>query len=285
MSASRGFAAIPNHIIRDSTLTPATRILYGVIVSYAWSGRVCSVSTGRLCEEAGMGRSAFFEGIATLRDRGLLDIEKRRSANGWKNVYVPTMRGVEIDDDEGGSPDSGRGVVRQADGGSSATRTQKKTKEEEDSEPYGSESLRARDDELPGLAPSPPAGCAAAKTQPKVNRVPVSDEHMKIAEGIVAAFNEHAGTRFTAIAHLVPLVMRIREHPELGLPDHQRIIRHQLAAPWWKGPPGLNVIYGQGALFERAMHAEAAPVARNGCEPGRLRYAGDFSRFEGLVKE
>ena len=40
MSAARGFTAIPNAIMRDASIPPSTRLLYGVIMSYAWSGLV-----------------------------------------------------------------------------------------------------------------------------------------------------------------------------------------------------------------------------------------------------
>lgn len=136
MSAARGFTAIPNHIIRDASIPPSTRLLYGVIMSYAWSARACTASAATLCDDTGIGRSAFFEGIALLRDRGLVEVQKRKSKNGWRNVYVPVAKGVEIpdaddDDDGGGRPTSGRRVVQDPDGGSSATRTQKKTNDEE----------------------------------------------------------------------------------------------------------------------------------------------------------
>jgi hypothetical protein len=136
MSAARGFTAIPNAVIRDASIPPSTRLLFGVIMSYAYGSRVCTASADTLCEDAGIGRSAFFEGIALLRERGLVDVQKRKSKNGWRNVYVPIAKGVEIpdDEDEGGSPTSGRRVVQDSDEGLSATRTQKKKENEEGSE-------------------------------------------------------------------------------------------------------------------------------------------------------
>lgn len=153
MSAARGFTAIPNAVIRDATIPPSTRLLYGVIMSYAWSSRQCTASRETLCADAGIGKSAFFEGISLLRDRGLLDVEKRKSKNGWRNVYVPVAKGVEIPDgdDDGGSPTSGPGVDRDPDGGSSATRTQKKTQGEEQpsADASGHAHVRQSDDAFP----------------------------------------------------------------------------------------------------------------------------------------
>jgi hypothetical protein len=92
----------------------------------------------------------------------------------------------------------------------------------------------------------------------KVNRRPVTPAELHLAEEVVAAFNVIAGTRFTLAAHLVPVVGRIREHPELTLAEHRAIIERQFAAPWWSDTPSPEVIYGKAATFERAMHSTGA---------------------------
>lgn len=147
MSAARGFTAVPNAVVRDASLPPATRLLYGVILSYAFGGRACTASVETLCEDTGIGRTAFFAGVTALRERGLLKVEKRKSRNGWRNVYVPVAKGVEItgaDDDEGRS-DSDQRVVRETNGGSSATRTQKKKRTEEEASADAEAAARASD--------------------------------------------------------------------------------------------------------------------------------------------
>lgn len=153
-AGARGFTSIPNVFVRDRTLPPATRLLYGVILSYSWTPRGCTASVETLCDDTGIGRTAFFDSIRVLRDRGMLNVEKRKSRNGWRNVYVPVvdLKGVTVTGDEDAGevvrdPDEGSSV--QADEGSSATRTQKKTKGEEASSADAEERARAIKNRIP----------------------------------------------------------------------------------------------------------------------------------------
>ena len=54
------------------------------------------------------------------------------------------------------------------------------------------------------------------------------------------------------------IVLRHREHPELSADDHAAIISVSLASPWWSGVPGPEVVYGNAALFERALESARA---------------------------
>jgi hypothetical protein len=139
--STRGFAAIPNHVIRDSSLPASARLLYGIILSYAFAGRRCTASTARLCDEAGIGRSAFFDAIKVLRTRGLLEVEKVETDRGWRNVYKPVTRELSIEDEgEEASPDIGLplgGSSAQPDGGSSAQPDAEEDHSQEDQSPNG----------------------------------------------------------------------------------------------------------------------------------------------------
>jgi DNA-binding MarR family transcriptional regulator len=87
----------------------------------------------------------------------------------------------------------------------------------------------------------------------KVNRKTVTVAEYELAEQIVPAFNEVAGTSYTVDAHLAPIVGRIREHPDLSADDHRGIIAVAFADPYWSGPPSPAVIYGNGAIFEKSL--------------------------------
>jgi DnaA N-terminal domain len=100
-------------------------------------------------------------------------------------------------------------------------------------------------------------------SRPKVNRKPVTDDEMALAEQIIAAFNAAAGTQVTTEAHLIPVVGRIREKADLTAEQHRAIIAAVFLDPWWKGPPGPQVIYGNAAQFERSIEMwRAAPAAK-----------------------
>lgn len=74
-----------------------------------------------------------------------------------------------------------------------------------------------------------------------------------MAEQIVHEFNMAAGSAFTLQANFTPIIGRIREKPGLTIEQHRRVIDAALLDPWWKGKPGLNVVYGNAGQFERCL--------------------------------
>ena len=111
-----------------------------------------------------------------------------------------------------------------------------------------------------------------------VDRKPVTAEEAQLAAMILHAWNTVTGQHLRAKEWLGKIVMRVREHPELTRRDHEEIIRRALADPWWKGDPSPSVVYGNGAVFERAMQAPAAAPAQRAhdiaqAEIDRLRRA------------
>lgn len=109
-----------------------------------------------------------------------------------------------------------------------------------------------------------------------VDRKPVSAWEAELALGILAAFNEKAGTRYRSAEYLRGIVGRIREHPDLTLSDHVSIIVRNLANPWWNDEAAPNVVYGNEATFDRAMHRVEG---KQGGKPGSA-FAGDLRRFD-----
>lgn len=101
--------------------------------------------------------------------------------------------------------------------------------------------------------PQNPSRVDGRAKRPKVAGKLVTAAELGLANQIVAAFNVTAGSAFTVDAHLVPIVGRIREHPDLAADDHARIIRVNFLRPWWKDRPTPKVIYGNAAAFEAAL--------------------------------
>lgn len=87
----------------------------------------------------------------------------------------------------------------------------------------------------------------------KVDRKPVAWEHARLAQDVLAAWNELTQQDLRARTWLAKIVMRIREYPEATLDDHRYLIERNLAHPWWKGAPTPSVIYGSDAQFERSV--------------------------------
>lgn len=92
-----------------------------------------------------------------------------------------------------------------------------------------------------------------------VNRVKVGPKEGWLAREVLWQWNEQTGQRLASQDWLAKIIMRIREHPELTLPDHAHIIRHTLADPWWKGVASPSVIYGNGAQFEKSLTEASNP--------------------------
>ena len=101
----------------------------------------------------------------------------------------------------------------------------------------------------------------------RVGRKPVTGLEWQLAGEILAEFNSWAGTGYSVEAHITPIVGRIREHPDLAIDDHRRVIRATFLAPWWgEETPGVEVIYGNRALFERQLE-RAKPGGGQGGPP------------------
>lgn len=97
---SGGYVSVPNAIMRDQTMTPGTRVLFGVILSYAWEsgGGRCIVSKDDLAKQAGISVSTFWASIKTLRERGLIEVVQTPHPRGVVNEYRPVTSPVRISD-------------------------------------------------------------------------------------------------------------------------------------------------------------------------------------------
>jgi hypothetical protein len=295
-----GWTQIPNAIMRDTTIPPTTRLLYGVILSYAWGDRgVCTKAAKDLAVEAGIGRSAFFEGVALLRERGLLRVDKRKVGRTFANVYVPLARGVTVTGDGGIEPDaepdstgpeSGlrqSDAVQEADPTPSATRTQNKTKDEEDQDDAVASSAHMNGSDQGSLGVDVPR-----RPRLMFNRKVVTVAEWQAVETIVPIFNEIMGTKIglwdkTATSRIVGVLRSFPEAMGMSAADHRRIITNNAAAPWWNGgqggkPDTVGVIYSTGA-WARASRCDGLPQGRGSQRARTLAVLSAMERGEGRL--
>lgn len=89
----------------------------------------------------------------------------------------------------------------------------------------------------------------------KVDKQLVTEEEEAMARDVLAHWNEVAKSSLNSKPWLGKIVMRIREHPEATLADHQHIIDVNWANPWWKpdSGPTPSVIYGSEEQFDRSI--------------------------------
>ncbi len=87
----------------------------------------------------------------------------------------------------------------------------------------------------------------------KVDRVGVTEAEGGLARAVLATWNDLTGQKLTSKDWLAKIILRIREHPDLGLDSHEHVITAALRDPWWSGPASPSVVYGNGAQFERCV--------------------------------
>lgn len=123
------------------------------------------------------------------------------------------------------------------------------------------------------LEGSPPRSPSPAKLVSEVDGVRVTNEEDALTLAVLAAFNAAAGTDYRSKYYYRGVVMRLREHPELDLAGHERIIRRALDNPWWSGDPSPAVIYGKDTVFERALNMKEKGGGQRDSASSSRRYA------------
>jgi hypothetical protein len=111
----------------------------------------------------------------------------------------------------------------------------------------------------------------------EVNRKPVSDAEYELAAAIVTAFNAIFDTAVSTDAHLVPVVGRIRERPELTDAQHRKVMEAVATGRQWWDTPAPRIVYGNAARFEesieaaRAAHRQRSKTTRQGSDANERR--------------
>ncbi len=100
-------------------------------------------------------------------------------------------------------------------------------------------------------SPIPPEGDLPPVPRKKVARKQVTEAEWAMAHAIIPTFNAVAGTAYKVEAHLVKVVGRVREYPDLTAEQHREIIEVAFADPHWTGHPSPAVVYGNAAIFEK----------------------------------
>lgn len=97
----------------------------------------------------------------------------------------------------------------------------------------------------------------------KVDRKVVTGDEYTLAAAVVSSFNEVAGTAFSTDANLTPVVMRIRQRPDLTAANHRFLIEAVFAAEhWWSDPPGIEIVYGNPKIFEKSVELARAAAKK-----------------------
>ena len=191
-------------------------------------------SQRRLAEECEMGRATVQRKLAKLRELGLLevDVQPNGGSNGYR-LLAGNGNGRVPQSEAPGVRQSEAGVHHGSDAGVPHSREAHNRKEPSVTDQLQLQSARAR--------------------PPEVDKRKVTKGEAQLAERVLAAFNAEFGTSFTASDYWRGVVMRIREHPELDLAEHEALIGKGHRNPWWHDDPSPAVIYGNPRAFERML--------------------------------
>ena len=82
----RGFTLIPNYVLRARTISRDAKLLYGILLSYAWQKGNCWPGYDTLMEDLQCGRPQLAKYIKELKDTGLVHVQRR--GQGLTSIYT-----------------------------------------------------------------------------------------------------------------------------------------------------------------------------------------------------
>jgi len=74
---SHGFTQIPNMVLRDPTLSCNAKVLYMLLLSYAWQDKECFPGQSRLAGGMGCTQRTITRTLAELKKRKLISWDRR----------------------------------------------------------------------------------------------------------------------------------------------------------------------------------------------------------------
>ena len=80
-----GFIQLPTPIIKDTQLSSIDKVVYALLLSYAWQSRRCFPGRATLATDAGCNQMTITRSLAHLKDKNLIRIERR--GQGKVNIY------------------------------------------------------------------------------------------------------------------------------------------------------------------------------------------------------
>lgn len=255
------FTMVPDEVIKLPLSHLAFR-LYAVLLSFANKDGAAFPSNRTLCERMHVGS------VETLRraklelvGAGLLAVESKDRENGSQtaNDYlVSTIPGYLLTGEQ-------EGVLT------------------DEQESYLRTSIPEGDSEDLDSKIFPP------ETPPpfRVDGTVTTGAELSLSVAILGHWNGATGQALRSKEWHRRIILRIREYPELTLEEHAALIDAALGDPWWRGAPKPDVVYGNGAQFERVMadraggNGSASKRFGRGVTSDELRQRSERLRAEG----
>ena len=85
LDLKHGFVQIPTPVVKDCRLSSTDKVVYTLLLSYAWQSRRCFPGRVTLARDAGCNQMTITRSLAHLRESKLIRIERR--GQGKVNIY------------------------------------------------------------------------------------------------------------------------------------------------------------------------------------------------------
>ena len=88
--SAHGFTQVPNFLLKDPQLSANAKVVYSMLLSYAWNNDRVFPGQDRMGDDLGMSTPTVSRAIHELEENDLLEIERR--GQGKTNIYVLKFR-------------------------------------------------------------------------------------------------------------------------------------------------------------------------------------------------
>jgi DNA-binding MarR family transcriptional regulator len=88
--AAQGFTQVPNIVLKEASLSAGAKIVYALLLSYAWHNNSCFPGQDRLASDCGKTQAWVSQQMKELEKYEFLEIQRR--GQGKTNIYVLSYR-------------------------------------------------------------------------------------------------------------------------------------------------------------------------------------------------
>lgn len=85
-----GFTQVPNAVLKSPELSAGAKLVYALLLSYAWHDDFCFPGQDRLAEDIGIARGTVNRHVQELSDKGFVVI--KRLGQGRANLYELNLK-------------------------------------------------------------------------------------------------------------------------------------------------------------------------------------------------
>lgn len=85
-----GFTQVPNAVLRSDEITSGAKLVYALLLSYAWHNDFCFPGQDRLAEDIGISRQSVNTHVKELERKGFIKV--KRLGQGRANLYELNLK-------------------------------------------------------------------------------------------------------------------------------------------------------------------------------------------------